>query len=59
MEKNQKIKCDVKSCKYHDSGDCTLDEIKVSSNCDCAKDDVCDCEETICASFKKEKCKKD
>ena len=44
MKKKQNIKCDK---------ECNLEEIKVSSNCDCPKDEVCDQEQTVCASFEK------
>ena len=38
MKKKQSIKCDVDSCKYNSNNqECNLDEIKVSSNCDCPK----------------------
>ncbi len=54
MNKKQNIKCDVDSCKYNGNNQqCTLDEIKVSSNCDCPKDEVCNQEETVCCSFEK------
>ena len=48
---NQKIKCDVESCKYNDCGKklCCLDKINVSCTCDC---DSCNSKiETICDSF--------
>ena len=50
-DKNQKIKCDVDSCKFNNSEEqkCDLEEIKVSSTCD---NNDCKCtEETICDSF--------
>ena len=54
MMKKQNIKCDVDSCKYNSNNkECNLDEIQVSSNCDCPKDEVCDQEQTVCASFEK------
>ena len=48
---NEKIKCDVESCKYNNCDDecCELDSIKVSCTCD--KDDCCECNETVCESF--------
>ncbi len=51
---NQKIKCDVESCKFNncDCQECTLKEIKVS--CDCANDEVSSKSETICGSFVEE-----
>lgn len=51
MSKNQKINCDVVSCKYQntDKNVCELEEIKVS--CICDNDDCTDCTETICDSF--------
>ncbi|HIT09993.1 MAG TPA: DUF1540 domain-containing protein [Candidatus Onthousia faecigallinarum] len=53
MNKRQSIKCDVESCKYQNEnlGACSLEEIKVSSNCGCPSNDVSDCEETVCSSF--------
>lgn len=50
----QVIKCDVRNCKYCncDNDICELKEIKVSnSGCDKA----CQCEATMCASFKERK----
>lgn len=49
---NQKIKCDVDSCKYNDCSEkrCQLNEIKIS--CDYRAD--CK-DETICDSFEKNK----
>ena len=53
--KKQNIKCDVDSCKYNSNNkECNLDEIQVSSNCNCPKDEVCDQEQTVCASFEKQ-----
>ena len=49
----QTICCGVDACKYNDTNCncCTLKEIKVSCDCDCA-----DCkDDTVCASFE---CKK-
>lgn len=58
MKKKQNIKCDVDSCKYNNNKkECNLEEIKVSSNCDCPKDEVCDQEQTVCASFEKNEVK--
>lgn len=54
---NDKIKCDVESCKYNDGEDCCeLESIEVSCTCD-----NCDCTdsaETVCKSFEcnTEKC---
>lgn len=50
-KKKQKINCDVSSCKYVDEEceHCTLDEIKVT--CDC---DECEAEATMCASYEEE-----
>ena len=54
MKKKQNIKCEVNSCKHNKNNDeCDLEEIKVSSNCDCPKDDVSNEEETVCKSFEK------
>lgn len=51
-KKNQKIKCEVDSCKYNDScKNCSLDEIKVS--CNCGNPNCKD--ETICDSFEEQK----
>ncbi len=56
MKKKQNIKCEVTSCKYNvNSKDCNLEEIKVSSNCDCSNNNVTHQDETICASFEFEK----
>mgnify|MGYP001854098315 CR=1 FL=1 len=55
MKKKQSIKCDVDSCKYNkNSQECDLEEIKVSSNCDCPKDEVCNQEQTVCSSYEKQ-----
>ena len=54
MKKKQNIKCDGESCKYNKNNqECDLEEIKISSNCDCPSDDVCDQEQTVCSSFEK------
>jgi len=44
------IKCDVDSCMYndHSNENCTLDEIKVSCECN---NEVTNKKETICNSF--------
>jgi len=49
---NQKIKCEVKSCKFNNEIEylCTLKEIDVS--CTCNKNNCKDKIETICNSFK-------
>jgi len=51
--KNQKIKCNVDTCKFnnYDEKLCSLSEIKVGCDCDKANN-KCD---TICSSFEKEK----
>ena len=48
-DNNQKINCDVTSCKYNDSDEelCTLDEIKVSNEDETSEEK----EDTICASY--------
>lgn len=55
---NEKIRCDVESCKYNNNEEnyCELDSIQVSCTCDECECD--DCNETICASFEcdEEKC---
>ncbi len=39
---NQKIKCDVSSCKHNCHGEnCELDSIKVTCGCGCGKDCTC------------------
>lgn len=55
MTKNQKIKCNVDSCEFNDCkcSECTLKEIKVSS--DCGNSEVKQKSETICQSFKNTK----
>ena len=54
MKKKQNIKCDVDSCKYNtNSQECNLEEIKISTACDCPNDEVKDQEQTICSSFEK------
>ncbi len=49
MAVNSSIKCRVDSCKYHDKTAeyCTLSDIVVGKDCNCAKD----CCETECLSF--------
>ena len=51
MRHDQKIECDVTSCKHldDDTGCCDLPDIKVSCNCDPEK--VKEKHETICDSF--------
>ena len=49
MEKNQKIKCNVESCKFQDCDCCTLDEIQVGCNCGCKE--AIKNKETLCRSF--------
>lgn len=50
MSKNEnKIKCDVESCKHNCEKKCRLNEVKISCNCGCNE---CNCiDETICESF--------
>ena len=50
MNKNDnKIKCDVETCKHNDSKQCNLDNVKISCNCGCNE---CNCvDDTICESF--------
>ncbi len=47
---NPSVQCSVNSCAYHSGPDqtCTLQQIKVG----CCQNNVCDCKETKCASFK-------
>lgn len=49
-----KIKCNVDTCTHNDNKKncCELDSISISCTCD--NDCCCNCEETICQSFKKE-----
>lgn len=51
MKSNQKINCNVESCKYQNEKDacCNLDEIEVG--CDCGCKDVKKETSTICRSF--------
>lgn len=51
MKKNNHIKCEVLSCRYNCENCCSLDEIKVSCDCDGAKASK---DQTICDSFKKD-----
>ena len=48
-KKNQKIGCNVESCKYNDCDykQCILSEIKVSSDCEYAEEK----NDTICDSY--------
>ena len=48
---NNKVKCDVESCKFqnNEEGICELDEIQIS--CNCSNDDCDCCDETVCESF--------
>ena len=52
-KKNQKIKCNVETCKHNDCEQelCQLSEIKVGCGCD---DTNCK-DDTICVSFEEEK----
>ena len=56
MAKKQKINCEVEGCAFQNKKKaiCELEEIIVSSNYD-RKEEIKDQEETICASFKKDK----
>ena len=47
MENNQKIKCDVESCKFQNSELCTLKEIQVGHS----NENVTKEKETLCKSF--------
>ena len=47
MKNNQKIKCNVKSCKFQNSDLCTLTEIQIGSN----HENVTKDKETLCESF--------
>lgn len=49
MSANRSIKCRVDSCKHHDNTAeyCTLTDIVIGQDCNCAKD----CCETECLSF--------
>ena len=53
VKKQQKINCNVSSCEYNNckSSECTLNEIKVSCDYDCNKNNVTEKSETICSSF--------
>ena len=50
MENNQKIKCNVASCKFQNSDYCTLQEILVSYN-NCGYNEATKNSETLCQSF--------
>lgn len=45
----QKIKCNVESCKFQDCHCCTLDEIEVG--CSCNSEKATQKKETLCKSF--------
>ena len=53
MKKNQKIKCNVESCKFQNSEnkECELEEIQVNNDHHCSCDEVTENKETQCASF--------
>ena len=53
MKKNNKIKCDVKSCEYNNAHKniCNLNTIKIS--CICNNESCIDSKETICQSFER------
>ena len=57
VKKQQKINCNVTSCEFNNcnKNECNLDEIKVSCDCGCNKDDITNKSETICSSFKQTK----
>lgn len=46
---DQKIKCNVESCKFQDCNCCTLNEIEVG--CSCSNDKATKNKETLCKSF--------
>ena len=50
MDKNQKINCTVRSCKYNNSEKalCNLSQINVEPIDDC---DSCECDESMCGSY--------
>ncbi len=50
MDRNQKINCTVRSCKYNnpDSKACVLKQITVEPIDDC---DTCECDESMCGSY--------
>ena len=50
MDKNQKINCTVRSCKYNNSEKelCNLSQINVEPIDDC---DTCECDESRCGSY--------
>lgn len=50
MDKNQKINCTVRSCKYNitDKKACSLNQISVEPIDDC---ETCDCDESMCGSY--------
>lgn len=50
MEQNQKIKCNVESCKFQNDACCTLKEIQVGCSCGCTE--ATNDQETLCKSFK-------
>jgi len=55
MTKNkQTINCNVDSCDFNNCNNhqCILDQIKVSCDSNCNRDNVIKKSETICASFK-------
>ncbi len=57
-ERNQKIKCEVESCKYQNEGDdgcCDLEQIQVG--CDCGAKKVTTEKGAICKSFECDDCK--
>lgn len=53
MNNNQKIKCNVESCKFQDCDCCTLKEIQVGCNCGCHE--ATEDQETLCRSFQCDK----
>ncbi len=54
MENNQKINCNVSTCRYNkDDCVCTLEQIKVGCQCGCHPHSV---DETVCDSYKQGNC---
>ncbi len=47
---NRSIKCRVDSCRHHSKDFCTLSDIVVGQQCNCATE----CCETECLSFERE-----
>jgi hypothetical protein len=53
MDKNQKINCTVRSCKFNniDKEQCKLSQITVEPIDDC---DTCECDESMCGNYEYE-----